>query len=184
MSMSPLNAKQERFVAEYLVDLSATQAAVRAGYSERTAHSQGPRLLEHVGVKAAIAAGMRDRAERTEMTADRVLLEIRRLATSDLRRVFTPDGALMPVSQWDDHTAAAISSVKVVTRKEPGGGDDAPVEYVTELKLWDKNSALDKAGKHLGMFREQIDVNVNDVAAMMAERRKRAAARGGRGNGS
>lgn len=175
-----LNEKQEIFVREYLVDLNATQAAMRAGYSERTAHSQGQRLLKHVEVAAAIAAAQDKRAERVAFDADRVLLEIGRIATSDLRRAFNDDGGLKNPSAWDDDTAAAISSVKVVTRRAPGGGEDAEVEYVTELKLWDKNSALDKAGKHLGMFREQIDVNVKtDLAAMIAARRRHVAERNG-----
>lgn len=73
-----LNPKQERFVAEYLKDLSATAAAKRAGYSERTAHAQGPRLLAHAGIAAAIQAAMDQRAERTEITADSVLEGIAR----------------------------------------------------------------------------------------------------------
>lgn len=175
-----LNDRQLAFVREYLVDLNATQAAIRAGYSEKTAHSQGPRLLENVEIAEAIAAAQSERAERVALDADRVLLEIARVATSDLRRAFTADGGLRSPATWDDDTAAAISSVKVVTRRAPGGGEDAEVEYVTEVKLWDKNSALDKAGKHLGMFREQIDVNVKtDLAAMIAARRRRVAERNG-----
>lgn len=171
-----LNDKQQAFVREYLIDLNATQAAIRAGYSEKTARAQGARLLTDVNIAAAIAQGQADRAERVAFDADRVLLEIGRIATSDLRRAFNDDGGLKNPSVWDDDTAAAISSVKVVTRRAPGGGDDAEVEYVTELKLWDKNSALEKAGKHLGMFREQIDVNVKtDLAAMIAARRRKVA---------
>ncbi len=74
--MSKLTAKQERFVAEYLIDLNATQAAIRAGYSERTAYSQGQRLLKHVDAARAIAAGQAERSERTEITQDYVLTSI------------------------------------------------------------------------------------------------------------
>jgi len=175
-----MTPKQTAFVAEYLIDLNATQAAIRAGYSERTAGAIGAENLEKPEIAAAIAAAQEDRGERVALTADRVLLEIGRLATSDLRRAFNADGGLRSPTTWDDDTAAAISSVKVVTRRAPGGGEDAEVEYVTEVKLWDKNSALDKAGKHLGMFREQIDVNVKtDLAAMIAARRRRVAERNG-----
>lgn len=76
----PLNPKQERFVAEYLIDLNATQAAIRAGYSAATAEQQGPRLLGHVGVKRAINAGKRRLASKLELTAERVLADISRIA--------------------------------------------------------------------------------------------------------
>lgn len=71
-----LNARQEAFVREYLVDLNATQAAIRAGYSERTAYSQGQRLLKHVEVAAAIQAAQAARAERTEVTQDWVITRL------------------------------------------------------------------------------------------------------------
>lgn len=68
-----LNPKQQRFVAEYLKDLNATQAAIRAGYSAKTAEQQGPRLLGNVGIAAAVQQAMDARAKRTEITADSVL---------------------------------------------------------------------------------------------------------------
>ncbi len=171
-----MTPKQQVFVNEYLIDLNATQAAIRAGYSEKTAKAIGQENLTKPAIAAAIADAQQERGDRVALTADRVLLEIGRLATSDLRRAFNADGGLRSPTTWDDDTAAAISSVKVVTRRAPGGGEDAEVEYVTEVKLWDKNSALDKAGKHLGMFREQIDVNLKtDLATILAERRKRVA---------
>ena len=74
--MPKLTAKQERFVAEYLIDLNATQAAIRAGYSEKTARSQGQRMLTNVDVANAIAAGQAERSERTEITQDYVLTSI------------------------------------------------------------------------------------------------------------
>ena len=70
MSLTP---KQQRFVEEYLVDLNATQAAIRAGYSEKTAHSQGPRLLENVEISKAVAAAFASRSERVQVTQDWVI---------------------------------------------------------------------------------------------------------------
>lgn len=177
-----MTPKQALFVAEYLKDLNAVRAYRAAGYkgSDNVCAVEGHKLLRNPKIAEAVSVAQSDRAERVAFDADRVLLEIGRIATSDLRRAFNGDGGLKNPSAWDDDTAAAISSVKVVTRRAPGGGEDAEVEYVTELKLWDKNSALDKAGKHLGMFREQIDVNVKtDLAAMIADRRRRVAERNG-----
>src|SRR5205085_1104724 len=85
----PLNDRQARFVAEYLVDLNATQAAIRAGYSARTAYSAGERLLRNVEVAAAIAEAQAARSRRTEVTADRVVLELARVAFGDPRRVMS-----------------------------------------------------------------------------------------------
>src|SRR5690606_37899496 len=68
-----LTPKQQRFVEEYLVDLNATQAAIRAGYSEKTAHSQGPRLLENVEISKAVAAAFASRSERVQVTQDWVI---------------------------------------------------------------------------------------------------------------
>ena len=80
---SALTPRQQRFVDEYLVDLNATQAAVRAGYSKRTAEQQGPRLLGNVGVAAAIAARMKVRSERLDIQADNVLQAIAKIAFAD-----------------------------------------------------------------------------------------------------
>lgn len=75
--MSKLTPKQKMFIQEYLVDLNATQAAMRAGYSARTANEQGARLLAHVSVAAAVQEAMDKRSERTEINADYVLNTIK-----------------------------------------------------------------------------------------------------------
>src|SRR5919197_2742959 len=91
---SELTPKQARFCAEYLIDLNATQAAIRAGYSPRTANEQGARLLAHVSIAAAISQAKQAQAERTGITADRVLQEIARLAFVDIRKLFDAEGRL------------------------------------------------------------------------------------------
>lgn len=78
--MRPLTPKQQRFVQEYLIDLNATQAAIRAGYSAKTAEQQGPRLLGNAGVAAAVAAGQVRLASKLELTAEKVLANIARVA--------------------------------------------------------------------------------------------------------
>ena len=151
---SSLNAKQARFVEEYLIDLNATQAAIRAGYSERTAKQQGQRLLTNVDVAAAVSAGQKARSARTEITQDRVLEELAKIGFSDLRKVFTPAGGILDPQDWDDETAGAISSLEVVRRHQGDKDEDGNnlVEYTHKIKVWDKLSALEKLGKHLGMF--------------------------------
>ena len=146
-----LTPRQRRFAEEYLLDLNATQAAIRAGYSPRTAEQQGSRLLSNANVQRATAAGMAARSKRTEVAADRALLEIARLGFSDLRRLFHGDGRLKHPHEWDDDTAASVASIEIVARKV----GDGVVEYVSRIKLWDKGKALEQLSKYLGLGREQ-----------------------------
>lgn len=144
-----LSPKQQAFVDQYLVDLNATQAYLRAGYrcSEETARRNGHKLLTNTDIQAFVAERMAERAKRTEVDQDRVVLEIARLAFSDIRRLF--DGnRLKRMDEIDDATAAAISSVKVSTR-QIGEGE---VEHIAEIKLWPKTPAIEMAGKHVGLF--------------------------------
>lgn len=162
-----LNPKQSRFVAEYLIDLNATQAAIRAGYSARTAKAQGARLLTHVDVQAALSKAQEKRAQRTEITQDRVLAEIAKVAFADVRKVFSPDGALIPIADLPDDAAAAIAGADIVTVNK-GGGE---VEYVAKIKMADKLRALELAGKHLGIFRERVELSGPNGGPIQAEHR-------------
>lgn len=84
-----LNPKQQRFVDEYLIDLNATQAAIRAGYSQKTAGQQGERLLKHVEIQAALSERMKARQERTEITQDMVLQRWWQIATADANELIS-----------------------------------------------------------------------------------------------
>lgn len=159
-----LTDKQTRFVNEYLVDLNATQAAIRAGYSRDTAHSIGHENLTKPKIVEAIAEVQAERSARTAVTSDQVLREMAWLAFSDIRRVFGPTGGLLPPDSWDDATAATVSSIKVVVRPNGPVGENGEreVEHVHEIKFWDKNSALEKLCKHLGMFRDRLELTGKD----------------------
>lgn len=148
-----LTAKQERFVAEYLIDLNATQAAIRAGYSEKSARSQGHRLLTNADIETAIQEARAERSDRTEVTQDRVLEELARIGFGNLQNILTPAGNLKAVGDWDEDAARSISSLEIITR--PGGVDEngeREVEHVAKIKAWDKLAALDKLARHLGML--------------------------------
>ncbi|MDH1700991.1 terminase small subunit [Comamonas terrigena] len=119
-----LTPKQERFVAEYLIDLNATQAAIRTGYSAKTAASQGARLLKQGGVARAVQAAQQARAVRTEITQDRVLQELARIAFFDIRRLYRADGSMKDPCELDADTAAALASIEVKEELERGGGED------------------------------------------------------------
>ena len=166
--MRELTGKQKRFVEEYLCDLNATQAAIRAGYSAKTAYSMGQRLLKEVEIQTAIQAAMNIRADRTQITQDNVLNELSKIGFSDIRKAFDNDGRLLPVHMLPDSIAPAISSVKVTSSRVPGS-DPVEIEHTTEIKFWDKPKALDLAGKHLMLWKE-VGSKDNPVIVQKIER--------------
>lgn len=166
--MKNLTPRQAAFVREYLIDLNGTQAAIRAGYSAKTANEQASRLLAHVSVAAAVQAAMDARSERTEITADRVLAELAKVGFSDIRKLFDDDGKMKHVTMLDDETAAFVSSIKVVANKAnraDGENEQLEVENTLEIKVWDKLSALEKLGRHLKLFGADVNLNLGDDLA-------------------
>lgn len=144
--MPRLTARQARFVEEYLVDLNATQAAIRAGYSARRASEIGYTLLQKSTVQSAIEAAQRERSARTGITADRVVREIAKLALSNLADVMTWDengATLIPSAQLSPDAAAAIAEISD-TRTERGG--------TLKVKLHNKVAALEQLAKHVGLY--------------------------------
>ncbi len=159
VEMGKLTPRQQRFVEEYLVDLNATQAAIRAGYSAKTAVVQGPRLLGIVQVAAAIAAGKEARNERTGITQDRVLEELGLLAFSDVTHYSVDDDGNMELTEGAPEAAArAVSSIKRRIRFDEDGNKTVEVE----LKLWDKPGPLKLAGRHVGLFPDRVEVTGKD----------------------
>lgn len=123
-----MNAKQQRFVAEYLIDLNATQAAIRAGYSEKTARSQGQRLLTNADVEKALAEQKGKRAERTEVTQDYVLTKIKEAVEAS-----ATDANQMAVFRGCELLGKHLGmfSDKVIH----GGDPDNPLQTITEVRL-------------------------------------------------
>lgn len=141
-----LTKKQRVFVDEYLIDLNATQACIRAGYSARNADVIGPQLLGKTWVAEAIQSAMRERSARTGITADRVVAEIAKIAFADPRKVMQwgPDGVeLLPSNSLSDEDAAIISEVSE-SRSETGGS--------LKVKLYSKLDALEKLARHIGVY--------------------------------
>lgn len=188
--MSDLTPKQELFVREYLADLNATQAAIRAGYSERGANKIGPRLLENPAIVAAIDAAKVERSEKTEITARRVLQEIATMAFYDpaqligtAREIGPGDNALEGegIVSIDGKRYAisgmtsAIDILKLpedVRRAIVGWGYDRNQNFT--LKLADKSKALDQLARHLSLYNDKLEVTGLDA---LADRLARANAR-------
>lgn len=150
-----MTKKQKRFVEEYLIDLNATQAAIRAGYSPKTANEQGARLLANVSVQEAIAKAMAERSKRTGISQDRVIQELARIAFVNPQNVINPKDASVKADATEDDLAC-IQSVKVKTMD---GAKGKSVER--EVRLNDKMKALELLGKHLGMFKDKLEVDAD-----------------------
>lgn len=152
-----LTRKQARFVEEYVVDLNATQAAIRSGHSERTAASIGSENLRKPEIAAAIERALEARSARTGITQDRVLRELEALAFSsvDHYRVST-SGEVSLAPGAPGHAMQAVQSIK---RKVSTRGTGARTETVreVEIRLWDKPGPLKLAGQHVGLFTERIE---------------------------
>lgn len=162
-----INVKQRVFVDEYIVDLNATQAAIRAGYSAKTASQIGERLLRKVEIKQALTERMKDREQRTEITQDKVLAELAKIGFADIRKlvkwgegiaVADPESGAIEIvngisligsDQIDDATAASISEVSQTNQG-------------LKVKMHDKRAALVDIGKHLGMFKEKLELTGKD----------------------
>lgn len=138
-----LTPKQERFVQEYLKDLNATQACIRAGYSAKTADRIGPELLGKTCVAAAIEKAKKSRSKRLDITLDRVLLELARVAFADTgKAVRVQDGMVIAedTNSLDDDTRAAIAEI-------------SPTQNGPKVRLHDKVAALKIIKEHLSQER-------------------------------
>lgn len=162
---------QRRFVDEYLIDCNATQAALRAGYSEKNAYATGQRLATKVPhVKELIELKMKARASRLRITQDRILDEIAVIAFSDLKDYSVSEvGDVELTEKARDDAMRALSSIKRKRRVMTDDRGDT-VETEVEIKLWDKVAALKLAGQHLGMFIEKDpQLSPLDVARAVRE---------------
>lgn len=164
--MADLNHRQRQFALEYCVDGNATQAAIRAGYSERSAASQGERLLRNDEIQALIAEERRRLEYRTGVTAERVRLEFARVGFSDLRDFAQWGGEHWGVMWTDsdnltDDAAACIQEITETVRELEEGGTSSTKKF----KLYDKLSALKELAKIMGLYPKDglggVQVNVN-----------------------
>lgn len=150
-----LTAKQGRFVEEYLVDLNATQAAIRAGYSEKTAYSMGQRLLKHVEVAQLLAEAQAKRSERVQVDADWVLTRLAAEATADLADILDDAGAIKPVSDWPVIWRQGLVAGFDVQENEVDG---VKMGQTVKVKLSDRIKRIELIGKHVNVqaFRDQV----------------------------
>lgn len=157
-----LTEKQKRFIQEYLIDLNATQAAIRSGYSQKTARSAGQRLLTNVDIQAEIEQSIKNVNKNVESKAEDVIRGLMRIAYSDIRKIatWTEDGIpqFMPSSDIDEDTAMSIKSI-TFTERHFGEGK---VERKLKIEQCDKKGALDSLAKYHGLFIQKHEITGKD----------------------
>lgn len=189
--MAKLTPKQQRFADEYIVDLNGKQAAIRAGYSEKTAEAQASRLLSNAKVQCYIQKRKQDRVERTEITQDMVLYELASIAFSnaaDYAKVVekeatiqTEDGEEIQLFDMDGNPVM-YRTVEPVLTSELTEKQKRALSVIKkgrdgfEIKPYDKLRALELLGKHIGMFQDRVEVTGevnNPMAGLTTEELKK-----------
>jgi phage terminase small subunit len=179
-----LTDKQKRFCEEYVVDLNGAAAARRAGYSEKTAQEQSAQLLSKLIVQEYVRSLQSERSKRTQITADEVLREYRKLAFSslgDFMRVQSDGSAYFDLRGMTPEQAAAIQEYSVdeftegkAGAKGNGKGEKGRAVKRMRIKLADKKGALDSVARHLGMFEDKLSISgVVDLADRLVAGRRR-----------
>lgn len=170
--LKPLSDKQERFIAEYLIDLSATQAAIRAGYKSSGARASASENLAVPEIRERIDAARARLAANSEITAEKVLKEYGRIAFADIRKMMEWDAesaSFVPSQLMDDDTAAAVQSVKAKTRHtyDKEGNRETTIEL--EIKAHSKQAALDSISRTLGTYApEKMTITLDQAMKIVA----------------
>ena len=168
--MEKLKGKQQRFVDEYLIDLNATQAAIRAGYSEKTAKQMGCENLSKPDVQKAINLGKDKRSERTQFDADWLLKRLVAEAEADIADLYEASGALKPVHMWPEiWRKGLVGGLDVQQQFTYEDGHQVPDGVINKIKLSDRVKRLEMIGKHVGVnaFQERVTLGVDDALAQL-----------------
>jgi phage terminase small subunit len=159
MTEKQLTPKQARFVEEYLIDLNATQAAIRAGYSPKTARQIAEENLSKPNIHQAISKAQDKRSKRTEITQDMVLAELAKIAFTNMADFaqWGPNGiTLMSSEELTREAAAAVAEIQESTNQAGG--------TTLKFKRFDKIKALELLGRHLGIFDDKLSVDLRQMS--------------------
>ncbi len=153
---------QKRFADEYLIDLNATRA-YKAAYpsckKDETANVNGSKLLRNAKVKEYIDIKQKALEEKSGVTQQRIIEELAKIAFADIRKAYDKNGNLRPIQDLDDDTAGAIIGVESFEEYEGRGDDREYIGDTKKVKMADKIRAAELLGKHLGMFKEKIEIS-------------------------
>lgn len=150
-----MTPKQALFVAEYRKDLNATQAAIRAGYSKKGAGQTAEKLLKNAEIAEAVAEKTQQQLDKADLTANRVLEELRRLSFADIRGLFDAEGNLKPLHELTAEQAACIAGFEVIKKNAEAG--DGKTDVVHKVRVIDKTRSLEMLAKHFALLTEKIE---------------------------
>lgn len=162
---------QKRFCDEYLIDFNATRAyktAYKSCKSDLTARTNASKLLTNTNIQKYISEKQKEIEKRTEITQDKIIQELAKIALFNIKDIYNENGTLKKITELDDDTAKAISGVKILQKAGAmkislsKTNDEIPLEHIpeqtVEFKTNDKTRALELLGKHLGMFKENVNL--------------------------
>ena len=158
--LKTLPVKQRIFVLEYLKDFDGKQAAIRAGYSARSASTRAHLFLHRGRLKEHLEIAIDERLKNIGVNRKRVLEEIARLSFSDNRKLYNDNGSLKLPKDWDDDTAAAVAGAETFEEFSGKGEDRKAIGHTKKVKVWDKPRALEMLAKHLKLITERHEVDV------------------------
>lgn len=167
---STLTNRQADFVREYIVDLNATQAAIRAGYSEKTAQEQSSRLLSNVIIQQAVSKARNQRVAATNIDAAYVLTRLAEIDAMDVLDILADDMTFKPLHEWPKVWRQTLSGVDIAEMFEGGGERREMVGLLKKIKWPDKVKNLEMLGKHIGVqaFSEKRQIEVTGLAEIVA----------------
>ena len=187
-----LTDKQRKFCDEYLIDLNATQAAIRAGYTEKYANTNASKLLQNTTISQYIGERQKELSRKTEITQERVIRELALIAFSNTadyahvveKKMKAEVGGMLVDILNEDGKPATYRTVEPVLTEELTEEQKRALAVIKkgrdglEVKPCDKVRALELLGKHLGMFTDKIEANINDsvkneLAELLAQRKTR-----------
>lgn len=168
-----LTPRKKLFVLEYMKDFDTQQAALRAGYTPSSALVAN-KLLREPAVMAVVDRYMAQIEKKYVIDAPTILKELARLAMSDPRTLFTPEGNVKPVTQWSADDAACIAQVDIVKRNIAAG--DGKTDEILKIRFWDKPKTLEILAKHLGLLTERLEIRGDaELVERLAGARRRLA---------
>lgn len=160
--MSDLTPKQDRFCREYVIDLNGTQAAMRAGYSHKTANEQAARMLAKDSIRARVDQLKLKVEAKLEIKKETVLRELLRISTSDMLLLFNDDGTAKDLKDIPEHARRCIAGVEIEELFTGQGKHRKSVGFTKKFKFWDKPKGLEMLGKHLKLYTDKLEVGADE----------------------
>lgn len=163
-----LTPKERRFCDEYLISFNGTQAAIKAGYSKKTARNIANQNLAKLHIQQYLSVRKKKMADKLELSQERVMQEIARIALFDFRKLFNENGSLKAIADMDDEAAAVLASVDVEELFEYVDKEKNHIGFTKKLKTWNKVQALEMLAKHYKIFEDAPPapvININGLSA-------------------